>query len=91
MVDTLFSDGYIETDAILEAMIGSDPRTAAVALKAAAAATQCWYCQEATRHIDRLILAGQKYDTDIVAGAAVQRPKAYKYLSKWIARGVPIR
>ena len=31
-----------------------------------------WYLQEATRHIDRLTLAGQKYDTDIVAGVAVQ-------------------
>jgi hypothetical protein len=31
-----------------------------------------WYLQEATRHIDQLTLAGQKYDTDIVAGVAVQ-------------------
>lgn len=31
-----------------------------------------WYLQEATRHIDQLTLRGQKYDTDIVAGVAVQ-------------------
>jgi hypothetical protein len=31
-----------------------------------------WYLQEATRHIDQLTLAGQKYDPDIVAGVAVQ-------------------
>ena len=31
-----------------------------------------WYLQEATRHIDQLTLAGQKYDTDVVAGVAVQ-------------------
>jgi hypothetical protein len=68
MADTPFSDSYIETDAELEALIGADPRAAAVALKALAAASQCWYCQEATRRIDLLSLAGQKYDDDIVAG-----------------------
>lgn len=72
MTDTTFSDSYIETDAILEAMIGANPSASAVALKALAAASQAWYCQEATRHIDRLTLAGQKYDTDIIAGVAVQ-------------------
>lgn len=64
MVDTNFTDSYITTDAILEAMIGSDPRTAAVALKAAAAATQAWYCQEATRHIDAMPLRGQRYEPE---------------------------
>lgn len=64
MVDTTFSDSYIETDAILEALIGSDPRTAAMTLKAAAAATQAWYCQEATRRIDAMMLRGCKYDLD---------------------------
>jgi len=51
MVDTPFTDIYIETDAELEALIGADPRAAAVALKALAAAAQEWYCQEATRRI----------------------------------------
>lgn len=64
MVDTTFTDSYITTDAILEAMIGSDLRAAAVALKAAAATAQAWYCQEATRRIDSMILRGQKYDSD---------------------------
>lgn len=64
MVDTPFSDSYIETDAELEALIGANPKAAAIALKAAAAATQEWYCQEATRRIDQLTLRGQKYDPD---------------------------
>ncbi len=64
MTDTTFSDSYIETDAALETLIGSDPRVAAVALKAAAAATQAWYCQEATRHIDQLAIRGTKYEYD---------------------------
>ena len=38
----------------LEAYIGADPRTAAIALKAAADATQLWYCQRATRIIDAI-------------------------------------
>ena len=64
MTDTTFSDSYIETDAELETLIGSNPKTAAVALKAAAAATQEWYCQEATRHIDQMPLRGTKYEHD---------------------------
>ena len=64
MTDTSFSDSYIATDAELETLIGSDPRTAAVALKAAVAATQGWYCAEATRHIDALALRGQPYEDD---------------------------
>ena len=64
MTDTTFSDSYIETDAELETLIGSNPKTAAVALKAAAAATQEWYCQEATRHIDQMPLRGTKYEYD---------------------------
>ena len=64
MVDTTFTDSYITTDAILEAMIGSDLRAAAVALKAAAATAQAWYCQEATRRIDSLPLRGTKYEYD---------------------------
>lgn len=76
MVDTAFTDSYIETDAELEALIGADPRAAAVALKALAAASQEWYCQEATRHIDQLPLRGTKYDIDIVAGIPDQ-PRAF--------------
>lgn len=63
MVDTDFSDSYIETDAALEALIGADPRAGAVALKALAASSQEWYCQEATRTIDQLRLRGDKYDS----------------------------
>lgn len=63
MVDTPFNDSYIETDAILAAMIGANPSASAVALKALAAASQAWYCQEATRHIDQLRLRGDKYDS----------------------------
>jgi hypothetical protein len=59
---TDFSNSYITTDTILEAMIGADLRTAAVALKALAATSQEWYCQEATRHIDALPLRGQRYE-----------------------------
>ena len=62
MTDTSFADSYIETDAKLEAMIGADKRASAVALKAALAADQAWYCQEATRHIDQLIIRGIRYE-----------------------------
>ena len=76
MVDTPFTDSYIESDAELEALIGANPRAAAVALKALAAASQEWYCQEATRRIDALPLRGTKYDTDVVAGVPDQ-PRAF--------------
>lgn len=62
MVDTTFANSYIATDAILESMIGNDPRAAAVALKAATATVQAWYCQEATRRIDALPLRGRRYE-----------------------------
>lgn len=52
------------TAAELEALIGDDPRAAAIALKAAVASAQDWYCQEATRRIDALILRGTKYEYD---------------------------
>lgn len=70
MVDTPFSNSYIATDADLEAMIGSDPRAAAVALKAAAAATQAWFCQEATRHIDAMPLRGERYEPEYFENGA---------------------
>jgi hypothetical protein len=72
MVDTAFADSYIKTDAELETLIGSDPRAGAVALKALAAASQVWYCQEATRRIDALPLRGQKWDMTSSNGTAVQ-------------------
>lgn len=66
MTDTSFADSYIETDAELETLIGSDPRVAAVALKAAVAASQAWYCQEASRHIDALPLRGSRYEEKFI-------------------------
>ncbi len=81
MTDTAFSDSYITTDAILETMIGSDPRTAAVALKAAAAATQAWYCQKATKNIDALPLRGRKYERD--GSQALQFPREYMTPYGW--------
>ncbi len=62
MADTAFSSSYIVSDAELEAMIGADKRASAVALKAAIAADQAWYCAEATRHLDTLPLRGQRYE-----------------------------
>jgi len=83
MVDTPFTDSYIESDAELEALIGTaDPRAAAVALKALAAAQE-WYCQEATRRIDALPLRGTKYDIDVVAGVPDQ-PRAFPRIIDWI-------
>lgn len=84
MVDTAFTDSYIETDAELEALIGADPRAAAVALKALAAASQEWYCAEATRHIDQLPLRGRKYDIDVVAGVPDQ-PRAFPRIIDGVA------
>ena len=66
MTDTAFSDSYIATDAELEAMIGGDKRASAVALKAANATDQAWYCQEASRHIDALPLRGQRYEAKYI-------------------------
>lgn len=62
MTDTPFSNSYIVSDAELEALIGGDKRASAIALKAAIAADQAWYCQEATRHIDALSLRGHRYE-----------------------------
>lgn len=61
MSDTSFSKSYVLTDAILEAYIGANPKAAAIALKALAAASQEWYCREATRIIDNLPLKGVTY------------------------------
>lgn len=67
MSDTAFSDSYIPTDAELETLIGADKRTSAVALKAAIAADQAWYCAEATRHLDTLPLRVQRYELPYTA------------------------
>jgi hypothetical protein len=72
MPEILFSISYIESDTELEALIGADPRTSAVALKTLAAEFQAWYCQEATRKIDSLPLRGQKWDMTSSNGTAVQ-------------------
>ena len=81
MTDTTFSDSYIATDAALETLIGSDPRASAVALKAAVAATQAWYCQAATKAIDRLPLRGRKYARD--GTQALQFPREYMTPDGW--------
>ena len=72
MPETTFTNSYIESDTILETMIGVDPRASAIALKAATAESQAWYCQEATKHIDALPLRGQKWDMTSSNGLAVQ-------------------
>lgn len=79
MVDTSFSGSYILTDAILEAYIGADPRAAAIALKALAAASQEWYCQRATKAIDALSFKGQTY-YDIGTGENEQE----RQFPRWI-------
>lgn len=72
MTDTAFSSSYIITDTELETLIGNDPRTSAIALKAATAAAQGWYCAEATRHIDSLAFRGQKWDLTTTSGVPTQ-------------------
>jgi hypothetical protein len=84
MVDTTFTDSYIPTDTILETMIGNDPRAPAISLKALAADSQMWYCQEATRRIDALPLRGVRYEFDqdqefprLIDGVGVGDPGSY--------------
>lgn len=71
---TDFTGSYVLTDTVLEAAIGADPRTAAIALKAAAAATQAWYCQRATQNIDRLPFQGWKK----LSSQALQFPRKFQ-------------
>jgi len=61
---TAITSSYITTVEDLEAMIGSDLRAGAIALKAATDAVQIWACQEATRHIDALPLRGERYEPE---------------------------
>lgn len=58
---TAVSDSYITTIEDFETRLTSDPRTAAIALLAAASATQTWYLQKATAIIDNLPLKGRTY------------------------------
>jgi hypothetical protein len=64
MADTDFTDSYVLTDAILEAFLADDPRAEAIALKAAAASAQQWYCRRATKAIDALPFSGYKLAED---------------------------
>jgi len=81
MADTSFSDSYVLTDAILEAYLTDDPRAAAIALKAASASAQAWYCKEATRTIDALPLRGRKYQRDGTQDR--QFPREYQTPEGW--------
>lgn len=81
MADTEFDDSYVLTDAILETYLTNDPRAAAIALKAAAASAQGWYCKEATRTIDALPLRGRKYQRD--GTQARQFPREYQTPAGW--------
>lgn len=79
---TEFTNSYVVTDTILEAYIGANPKTEAVALKALVAASQEWYCQEATRKIDALPLQGYK----ILSTQTLQFPRKYEpseFASPW--------
>ena len=62
MTDTAVASSYITTIEDFESRIGSDPRTAAIALKAADSTTQTWYLQRATQDLDSLPFIGYKYD-----------------------------
>jgi hypothetical protein len=61
MVDTNVSNSYILTIEDFEARLNGDPRTLAIALKAAASDVQTWYLQRATKSLDALPLKGQTY------------------------------
>jgi hypothetical protein len=81
LADTSFSDSYVLSDAILEAYLTDDPRAAAIALKAASASAQGWYCKEATRTIDALPLRGRKYQRDGTQDR--QFPREYQTPDGW--------
>jgi len=81
LADTSFSSSYVLTDAILETYLTDDPRAAAIALKAASATVQVWYCKEATRTIDALPLRGRKYQRD--GTQALQFPREYQTPDGW--------
>jgi hypothetical protein len=81
LADTSFSDSYVLTDAIIEAYLTDDPRAAAIALKAASASAQAWYCKEATRTIDALPLRGRKYQRDGTQDR--QFPREYQTPDGW--------
>lgn len=55
---------YITTTADFESRLEDDPRASAIALKAAATATQEWYLVRATRNIDQMPFIGYKCASD---------------------------
>ena len=61
MTDTSVSDSYISTIEDLESRLSGDPRSAAIALRAASSASQTWYLQKATTAIDALPFKGTTY------------------------------
>jgi len=61
MTDTAISNSYITTDTIFETYLTGDPRTSAIALKAASSDVQAWYLKKATQKIDNLALKGTTY------------------------------
>jgi len=82
MPDTTFTASYVTTDAVLETYLTNDPRTAAIALKAASAAVQSWYCIRATKIIDAIPIQGHK----LTSTQTLEFPRKYKkseYDSPW--------
>lgn len=76
-----FDDSYVLSETVLETYLTNDPRAAAIALKAASASAQAWYCKEATRTIDALPLRGRKYRRD--GTQARQFPREYQTPDGW--------
>lgn len=64
---------YITTTADFEARLEDDPRASAIALRAAATATQEWYLVRATKNIDQMPFIGYKYASD----QALQHPRKF--------------
>lgn len=62
---------YITTTADFEDRLEDDPRTSAIALRAAATATQEWYLVRATKNIDQLPFVGVKS----VSTQALEHPR----------------
>jgi len=82
MPDTTFTASYVTTDAILETYLTNDPRASAIALKAASAAAQGWYCIRATKLIDAIPFQGFK----LASTQTLEFPRKYKkseYDSPW--------
>ncbi len=69
----LSDQSYITTTADFESRLEDDPRASAVALRAAATATQEWYLVRATRNIDQMPFIGYKCASD----QALQHPRKF--------------